>query len=119
MISEHDCRSAVDRAHTALHGYLKETCNKAGLTITESNPKIQDYWSKLKQEHPSILIDNAKSHLPINQIINAIGKLLENLNGIRNNRSYSHPNEQIIGESEAKLVINLFRSVLQYIDSKV
>lgn len=119
LISEHDCRSAVDRAHTALHGYLKETCNNAGLTITESNPKIQDYWSKLKQKHPNILIDNAESHLPINQIINAIGKLLENLNGIRNNRSYSHPNEQIIGESEAKLVINLFRSILQYIDSKV
>ncbi|WP_234972907.1 abortive infection family protein [Paenibacillus vortex] len=38
---------------------------------------------------------------------------------MRNNRSYSHPDEQIIGEPEAKLVINLFRSILQYIDSKV
>lgn len=119
LISQHNCQSAVDRAHTALHGYLKETCRKAGLIIKENNPKIQDYWSKIKQEHPCILIDHSQSHLPINQIVNAIGKLLENINGIRNNKSFSHPNEEIIGESEAKLVINLSRSILQYIDSRV
>jgi hypothetical protein len=119
LISQHNCQSAVDRAHTALHGYLKETCKSAGLLIIESNPKIQEYWSKLKQEHPNFLIDHTQSHLPINQIVNAIGKLLENLNEIRNNKSFSHPNEELIGEEEAKLVINLFRSILQYIDSKV
>jgi len=119
LISQHSCRSAVDRAHTALHGYLKETCKNAGLIIKENNPRIQDYWSKLKQEHPSILVDHSQSHLPINQIVNAIGKLLENLNEIRNNKSYSHPNEEIIGEAEAKLVLNLFRSILNYIDSKI
>lgn len=119
LISQHNCKSAVDRAHTALHGYLKETCKNAGLIIKESNPKIQDYWSKLKNEHPSFIIDHSQSHLPINQIVNAIGRLLENLNEIRNNKSYSHPNEEIIGESEAKLVINLFRSILNYIDSKI
>ncbi|WP_338592506.1 abortive infection family protein [Paenibacillus sp. Y5S-9] len=105
LISQHNCRSAVDRAHTALHGYLKETCKNAGLTLKENNP--------------SILTDYSQSHLPINQIINAIGKLLENLNEIRNNKTYTHPNEEIIGEEEAKLVINLFRSILNYIDSKI
>lgn len=119
LISQHNCQSAVDRAHTALHGYLKETCKNAGLSIKENNPKIQDYWSKLKQEHPSFLFDHTQSHLPINQIVNAIGKVLESLNEIRNNKSFSHPNEEIIGESEAKLVINLFQSILQYIDNKV
>lgn len=118
LISQHDCRSAVDRAHTALHGYLKQTCKNASLTIKEGNPKIQDYWSKLKQEHPKFIVDHSQSHLPVNQIINAISKLLENLNEIRNKKSYSHPNE-IIEEFEAKLVINLFRSILQYIDQKV
>ncbi|MEK5239883.1 abortive infection family protein [Paenibacillus sp. FSL L8-0470] len=73
----------------------------------------------MKQEHPSILIDHSQSHLQINQIVNAISKLLENLNEIRNNKSYTHPNEEIIGEEEAKLVLNLFRSILQYIDSKI
>lgn len=119
LISQHSCQSAIDRAHTALHGYLKETCKNEGLLIKENNPRIQDYWSKLKQEHPSILIDYSQSHLPINQIVNTIGKLLENLNDIRNNKSYTHPNEEIIGEEEAKLVINLFRSILNYIDSKI
>lgn len=119
LISQHNCRSAIDRAHTALHGYLKETCKKADLQINLSNPKIQDYWSKLKQEHPLFLIEHSQSHLPINQIVNAIAKMLENLNEIRNNRSFSHPNEEIINEPEAKFVINLFRSILQYVDQKV
>ncbi|WP_274482693.1 abortive infection family protein [Paenibacillus polymyxa] len=119
MISQHNCSSAIDRAHTALHGYLKETCKKADLQINLSNPKIQDYWSKLKQEHPLFLIEHSQSHLPINQIVNAVSKMLEGLNEIRNNRSFSHPNEEIIKEPEAKFVINLFRSILQYVDQKV
>ncbi|MNP57736.1 hypothetical protein D3C76_1525910 [compost metagenome] len=102
-----------------MHGYLKETCKKAELQIIEKNPKIQDYWSKIKQDHPKFLLDQKSNDKPINQIVNAISKLLENLNEIRNNKSFSHPNEEIIQEIEARFVINLFRSILQYIDQKI
>jgi hypothetical protein len=101
---------------------VKSTINRLiGTTKTPRNHIFYEYfhWSKLKHEHPKFIIDHSQSHLPVNQIINAIGKLLENLNDIRNNKSFSHPNEKIIGEYEAKLVINLFHSILQYIDQKV
>lgn len=119
LISQHSCSSAVDRAHTALHAYFKEICNKAGIEVLGKNPKIQDMWSKIKSEHPDFNIDVKEFHKPINQIVTTVGKTLENVNEIRNDKSFSHPNEEIIEENEAKLVINLSRVILQYIDSKI
>lgn len=120
LISEHKYKSAVDRAHTALHGYLQETCKKAGLELNiNKNPKIQDYWGKLKKEHPSLKFDCSQSHLPVNQIIKSIGSLLQELNDIRNKNSYAHPNDKILGENEAELAVNLMKSILRYIDSKI
>lgn len=118
LISEHSC-SAIDRAHTALHGYFKNVCKEASLITVETDPKIQDYWSLIKTEHPKFLIDVKQYNLPINQVVASIAKLLENLNIARNKHGFSHPNEDIMGEEEAKLCINLFRSILIYIDRKL
>ncbi|MCU1808159.1 abortive infection family protein [Cytobacillus firmus] len=119
LISNHSCSSAIDRVHTALHGYIKEICHESNIQFKEQNVKIQDVWSKIKQEHPKFNI-NVKDHQkPINQIVNTISKTLENLNEIRNNQSFSHPNKEIIEETEARFMINLSRVLLQYIDSKI
>jgi hypothetical protein len=119
LISEHSSSAAIDRAHTALHGYFKNVCKEAGLIISESDPKIQDYWSLIKTEHPKFQVDVKQYNLPINQVVASIAKLLENLNVARNKHAFSHPNEDIMGEEEAKFCINLFRSILQYIDRKL
>ncbi|GED33481.1 abortive infection family protein [Brevibacillus centrosporus] len=119
LITAHSYSSAVDRAHTALHGYLKEQCKLAQLEITETNPKIQDYWSKMKLEHPKFSVDVKEHQKPINHIVNAISKVLDNVNEIRNKRTFSHPNDEVLDEEEARLVINLARAILQYVDNKV
>ncbi|OOL14447.1 hypothetical protein BHL37_00700 [Bacillus cereus] len=119
LISNHSYSSAIDRTHTALHSYLKQICNNAGLKFEDSLVDMQAMWSKIRNEHPNFLIDSDEHYKPINQIVNAIMKLLKNINDIRNSQSFSHPNEEIIEEKEAKLVINLTRVVLQYIDSKI
>lgn len=118
LIANHSYSSAVDRAHTALHGYLKALCNENNITFSAENVKIQDMWGKLKSEHPSFIIDIKDHHRPINQTVNAIGKFLENMNDIRNNHGYSHPTEDIIEDNEAKFIINLSRVLLYYIDNK-
>ncbi|MFD1736157.1 abortive infection family protein [Bacillus salitolerans] len=118
LIENHSYSSAVDRVHTAIHGYLKALCDEQNFTFNEQNVKIQDMWGKLKTEHPSFNIDVRAHHRPINQTVNAIGKFLENMNEIRNNHGFSHPNEDIIEENEAKFIINLARVILYYIDSK-
>lgn len=118
LISNHSYSSAVDRTHTALHGYLKALCDEQNIIFAEQNVKIQDIWGKLKTEHPSFKIDISEHQRPINQTINAIAKFIENLNDIRNKQSFSHPNEEIIEENEARFIINLSRVLLFYIDSK-
>lgn len=118
LISNHSYSSAVDRAHTALHGYLKVLCNEHNITFSNQNVKIQDMWGRLKTEHPSFNIDVREHQKPINQTVNAIGKFLENMNDIRNDHGFSHPNEDIIEEDEARFIINLARVLLFYIDSK-
>lgn len=119
LISNHSYGSAIDRTHTALHSYLKQLCNNAELEFEDSLVDMQAMWSKIRNEHPNFLIDSSEHYKPINQIVNAIMKLLKNINDIRNSQSFSHPNEEIIEEKEAQLVINLTRVVLQYIDNKV
>ncbi|MGN4445822.1 hypothetical protein CN980_00920 [Bacillus cereus] len=119
LINQHSFSSAIDRVHAALHGYLKNICMNEGLTCTTADPKIQDLWSKIKQEHPKFSVNVKEHYKPINQCVDAIGKALHNINDVRNRLSYSHPNAEIIEENEAKLVINLSRVLLQYIDSKI
>lgn len=118
LILHHSYGSAVDRAHTALHGYLKKLCDEQGFTFDEQNIKIQDMWGKLKIDHPCFNIEVREYQKPINQTVNAIGRFLENMNDIRNKHGFAHPNEDIIEEKEAKLIINLARVLLFYIDSK-
>ncbi|WP_283153613.1 abortive infection family protein [Guptibacillus hwajinpoensis] len=119
LIANHSYSSAVDRAHTAIHGYLKEVCDKKNIIFNEQNVKIQDMWSKMKTDHPCFNIDFKDHHKPINHTVNAISKFLESMNDIRNRHGFSHPNEDIIEEKEARLIINLSRVLLYYIDSKV
>lgn len=119
LVSAHKCSSGVDRAHTALHAYFKEVCTDTGIHINESNPNLQHFWSKIKSEHPKFVIDITEHNKPINQIVTTLAKILENMNDIRNKQSFSHPNDEIIGEEEARLVINISRVLLQYIDGKV
>ncbi|MGE7600086.1 HEPN domain-containing protein [Lysinibacillus fusiformis] len=98
LITNHTYSSAVDRAHTAVHGYLKALCAKQNITFPNSNVKIHDMWGALKTKHPSFNINIKEGHKPINQTANAIGRFLENMNEIRNEQSFSHPNEYIIGK---------------------
>lgn len=101
LIENHSYSSAVDRVHTALHGYIKELCNEQNIIFGEQNVKIQNMWGKLKIEHPNFNIDIKEHQRPINQTVNAIGKFLENMNDIRNRHGFSHPNDDIIEEHEA------------------
>lgn len=119
LIANHSYSSAIDRVHTALHAYLKEICKDANIKFEKENVKVQELWSKIKSDHPKFNVDIKEHNKPINQIVSTISKTLENLNDIRNNQSFSHPNEEIIEEPEAKLIINLSRVLLQYIDNKI
>jgi hypothetical protein len=109
--------SAVDRVHTALHGYLALQCRTAGITYQESDG-MPALLRKLRRDHTR-LGDLGPRADDLTRVLNASGAILEALLALRNRASVAHPNEELLGDDEARLVINVGRSLLTYLDAKL
>jgi len=109
--------SAVDRAHTALHGYLKAVCAQAGYSYA-SDSSMLDLFKILKRDHPSLRALGAHQG-PIVQVLRSLGSVMDALNPARNHGSVAHPNDELLDEDEAILFINAARTVLQFLDAKL
>ena len=109
--------SAVDRVHTSLHGHLRYLCDEAGIAYDREDTMVA-LLKKLRKEHPK-LQDLGPRSQDIQTVLNASGSILDALNPVRNNASVAHPNEELLGRTEAQLVINIGRSLLTYVDAKI
>jgi len=109
--------SAVDRVHTALHGYFGVVCRKVGIQM-DSDPSLMDLFKHIREKHPA-LFDLGPRKSEITFTVRAISTILDSMNTLRNRASIAHPNEQLLEEPEAMLVINSARTILQYIDRKL
>lgn len=117
LIENTGATSAVDRVHTLFHGYLKELCRKNNISFND-DANVTALFSLLRNNHPAF--HNGGSNSPnVDRMIRSLGAIVDVFNPIRNRESMSHPNEVLLDEPEAILFINIARSVLQYIDSKV
>lgn len=109
-------QSAVDRLHTAMHGYLHSLCDETGITYGE-RPTMNQLFKALRTDHPGLADVGARPD-EVNRVLQSMASILDALNPVRNNASVAHPNEQLIGEPEARLVINTVRTLLSYFESK-
>lgn len=109
--------SAVDRVHTALHGYLRAACAASGTPVA-ADATMTDLFKSLKQDHPS-LTDLGAHQDAILKVLRSLTSILDALNPARNRGSLAHPNEVLLDESEAVLFINAARTTLQYLDAKL
>jgi len=107
--------NAVDRTHTAIHGYLQDKCKRLDIKF-ESADTIARLF-KLIRSHPIFAKTNAKNN-EISKINNSIGAILDALNTIRNEKSLAHPNE-LLGKTEAMLAINCSLTILHYLEGKI
>lgn len=113
LLSTSGAASAVDRVHTALHGYLREACSQAGISYTKDDG-ITRLLKLLRQGHPSFnVIGDAE------RILNAFGTIMDTLNTLRNHSSLAHPNAALLDNSEAMLAINATRTIFHYLDAKL
>jgi hypothetical protein len=106
---------AIDRVHTALHGYLIHACTESQLAVGPS-AGIIDVYRTLKEGHPK-LADLGLMSNEMQKILRSFGAILDALNQFRNHASPAHPNESL-GDDEAMLAINGVRTILHYLDSK-
>ncbi|MBB3343996.1 abortive infection family protein [Luteimonas sp. RC10] len=112
--------SALDRVHTALHGYLKAVCRSAGLDLATlpADPGITQIFKFMRENHPA-LRDLGVQEEAIRKVIFSLGNILDALNPLRNRGSLAHANDQLVHRDEALLVVNLTRTIIQYLDAKI
>lgn len=113
LLMSQGASSAYDRMHTALHGFLRQICTNnnivflSGDAITALIPKVSDF---IKQQS-----DDGRNN-KVFAMLRSAGSMLDTMNYLRNHHSMSHPNENLLKESDAKFAINLARSIMTYID---
>lgn len=109
--------SAVDRVHTALHGYLLAVCDAEGIAYPAES-SMTALFRLLRQQHPKLRNLGPRSQ-DIEKVLNASASILDAMNPVRNKASVAHPNSALLAEDEARLVINAARMLLAYLDTKL
>jgi hypothetical protein len=109
--------SGIDRVHTALHGYLMAACLKESISFPP-DPTMTKLLKLLRSEQPKLKQLGPRAP-DIERVLNSFGNVLDALNPVRNQASIAHPNESLLDEAEARLVINAARTILAYLDEKL
>lgn len=109
--------NAVDRVHTMLHGYLRAALEDAGISY-EKDASTTSLLKLLHKSHPK-LRDLGPRREAVERVLNACGTILDAMHPVRNLNSLAHPNNELLGAPEAKLVLNVSRTILSYLDAKL
>jgi len=117
LISASGATSAVDRLHTALHGYLKAMCADAHIDVG-ADATMNKLLKELRNGHPRLQDMGARGD-DVARVLQGVGTVLDALNPLRNHASVAHPNAELVGEEEAHLVVNAVRTILNYLESKL
>lgn len=114
FIRESRFDSAVDRVHTAFHGYLRQLLTEHGVDYGADDglpalfAKLHGYYGGSIQ--PADVADRVKN------VLRSAGGMINAVNELRNNNTIAHPNGQLIQKREAQLVIRLVNAVVDYIE---
>ena len=109
--------SAVDRVHTALHGFLRSACDDAGIAY-EPDSGITGLFKLLMQSHPN-LREPRPHQESVTKVLRSLCSVLDAFNPARNKGTLVHPNESLLSPHEATLFINSARTILQYLDAEL
>jgi len=114
LISTSGASSAVDRAHTAFHGYLLALAADAGLPTVEDEA-VTSLFKKLRVSHPKI--SSLTADRDMQRVLLAAATIVDTVNSVRNRKTLAHPNQALLDDAGAMLVINTIRTLLHYLDA--
>ncbi len=115
-ISRGRATSAVDRTHTAIHGYLKQMCDEESIAYG-NNPSLPKLFKLLQSSHSAF--QGSGSHQDkIDNICKGFATAIHSLNEIRNSATPAHPNDELLDIPDATLAINAMRTIFHYLEKK-
>jgi hypothetical protein len=117
LIHSRGATSGVDRVHTAFHGYLRAVCAKAGIAAPDG-AGLTHLFKSIRQQHPGFSERGPRAG-DVDRIVTSMATILDSLNPLRNQATLAHPNDAVLEEAEAMLVINGARTLLHYLNSKL
>ena len=109
--------SALDRVHTAFHGYMRKILDNKGVSFEESETLGQLY-NKI-HNHISDNISSSDISCLVKTMLRSASGVVSSMNDLRNRHSLAHPNENLISEREAKLAIQIIRDIVAYLNELV
>src|SRR5690606_16128446 len=108
--------NAVDRIHTAMHGYLIAVCDAANIAYPD-DANLAQLFRLLRQKHPALQDSGLRSQ-DITTVLKSTAAILDSFQPVRNRASLAHPNP-ILDEPEAFMMINAARTLFHYLDKKL
>jgi hypothetical protein len=117
LLRDRGAKSAVDRAHTALHGYLKKVCIDRSVVVP-SDASITVLFKAIREQFHEFK-DSVAHDSEAKRLFGSMATALDSLNTIRNRGTLAHPNDLLLEEAEAMLYINVSRAALGYLESKL
>ena len=78
---------------------------------------MNQQFKALRRVHPAFAGPGIRSD-DVDRIVGSMASILDALNPVRNNASVAHPNSELLGDPEARLVINAVRTLLNYFEDK-
>jgi len=106
----------VDPVHTALLRYLRDACSRAGLPVAD-DASVAQLFNSLRSGHPDLV--RLDQHEP--QVGNALTSLAEAvtaLGGLRNVAPIPGQ-DQVSMQEEARLAVNLVRTLFDYLRARL
>lgn len=114
FVREGQYESAVDRIHTALHGYLRELLTEHQV-VYGNDDSLSALYNKLHEFYGNN-IQPQDVATRIKTIVRSGAGIINSVNELRNNNTIAHPNGELIQKREAMLVIRLLNVIVDYIE---
>lgn len=112
LIGTVDSSSAIDRAHTALHGYLIQLC--IDIQVEQSSDLTASKAFKLLRKHHPALQPSGHKSEEVTRVLNSFAASIDAFSTLRNNASLAHVNE-LLDIPEATAIVNAMFTVFTYI----
>lgn len=92
-------------------------CVKAAIPVSDG-AGITDLFKAIRDRHPKFAADGPRAS-DIDRIVRSMANIVDSLNPLRNQATLAHPNEVVLKDAEAMLVINSVRTLLHYVNTKL